>query len=419
MARKARALMVQGTGSNVGKSLLVAGLCRAARNRGFRVLPFKPQNMSSQAVRMVDGALIGSAQALQARACGVIPQPEMNPVLLMPRSDTGAQVLVRGRLWCETEAVSYGALKRQLAGVVQENFASLRSEADLVLVEGAGSPAEVNLRQNDIANMGFARASDVPVVLLGDIDRGGIIAQLVGTQAVLDPKDAAMIEGFIINRFRGNPRLFDDGYRLIEARTGWPGFGVVPWFADAALLPAEDTQSLASAAQHLRPQPGATRIACLALSRLTGLDTLDPLRLEPSVELLLVEAGTPLPADVAAVILPDSCAPESDLAFLNAQGWAVDLAAHHRRGGRIFALGEGAGLARRALAPLLATLDAIELLPADTDFSNDEFRAAWLQTLGVAPDARPYNQRIERVLDTLAAHLEAHLDVDALLALAR
>ena len=226
----ARALMIQGCGSNVGKSMLVAGLCRAARRRGLSVAPFKPQNMSNNAAVTVDGGEIGRAQALQAIASGLEPHTDMNPVLLKPETDVGAQVVVQGRRLSTVRARDYAGLKPQLMGAVLESFGRLKEAHDLVIVEGAGSPAEVNLRAGDIANMGFARAADVPVVLTGDIDRGGVIAQIVGTQAVLDPGDAAMVAGFLINKFRGDPRLFDDGYRLIEVRTGWRGFGVLPWF---------------------------------------------------------------------------------------------------------------------------------------------------------------------------------------------
>ena len=227
------AIMIQGTGSNVGKSMLVAGLCRAAVRRGLSVAPFKPQNMSNNAAVTVDGGEIGRAQALQALACGIAPHTDMNPVLLKPESETGSQVIVQGRRVATVRAGDYAAMKAGLMAPVLESFRRLAAAHDLVIVEGAGSPAEVNLRANDIANMGFAVAAGVPVVLAGDIDRGGVIAQLVGTQAVLSAEDAALVRGFLVNKFRGDPRLFDDGYRLIEQRTGWQGLGVVPWFAGA------------------------------------------------------------------------------------------------------------------------------------------------------------------------------------------
>ncbi len=329
---QARALMIQGTGSNVGKSLLVAGLCRVARRRGLVVLPFKPQNMSNNAAVTEDGGEIGRAQALQAQACGVAPHSDMNPVLLKPETDTGAQVVVQGKRLTSVRARDYASLKPKIAEAVQESFRRLKARADLVIVEGAGSPAEVNLRQNDIANMGFALAADVPVVLAGDIDRGGVIAQIVGTQAVLDPADNAQIAGFLINRFRGDPSLFDDGYRLIEARTGWPGFGVLPWFRDARLLPAEDALDLAPSGT------GQVKIACLALSRIANFDDLDPLKLEPDLTVEMILPGQPIPGDAGLVVIPGSKSTRGDLAFLREQGWDIDLYAHHRRGGRILGL---------------------------------------------------------------------------------
>ncbi|MWD29417.1 cobyric acid synthase [Aquicoccus sp. SCR17] len=327
------ALMIQGTGSNVGKSMLVAGLCRAARLRGIDVAPFKPQNMSNNAAVTADGGEIGRAQALQARAAGLAPATDMNPVLLKPESDTGAQVVVQGRRIATAEAAQYGALRDVLLARVMESFERLRTAHDLVLVEGAGSPAEVNLRARDIANMGFARAADVPVVLAGDIDRGGVIAQIVGTRAVLDPSDAAQIEGFVINRFRGDPRLFDDGYALIAERTGWPGFGVLPWFADAWRLPAEDALDLDRA-----PGREGLHVVCFALSRIANFDDLDPLAQEPGLRLTMLGPGRAIPGDADLVILPGSKSTRGDLAFLRAQGWDVDLAAHHRRGGHVLGI---------------------------------------------------------------------------------
>ncbi|WP_135448363.1 cobyric acid synthase [Tabrizicola caldifontis] len=324
--------MIQGAGSNVGKSLLVAGLCRHFTRQGLTVRPFKPQNMSNNAAVAVGGE-IGRAQALQARACGVRPHVDMNPVLLKPESETGAQVIVQGRRLTTVKARDYAALKPQLMAPVLDSFNRLQAEADLVIVEGAGSPAEVNLRAGDIANMGFARAADVPVVLAGDIDRGGVIAQLVGTQAVLDPADAAMIRGFLINKFRGDPRLFDDGYRLIETRTGWPGLGVVPWFPDAHRLPAEDAADL-----------GGTRgsgdflIAVPHLNRIANFDDLDPLAQEPGVTLRIVSPGQPLPVEADLIILPGSKATIADLTHFRSQGWDIDLAAALRRGARVLGL---------------------------------------------------------------------------------
>ncbi|TQM94512.1 adenosylcobyric acid synthase (glutamine-hydrolysing) [Roseinatronobacter monicus] len=327
------AVMIQGCGSNVGKSMLVAGLCRAARRRGLRVAPFKPQNMSNNAAVTADGGEIGRAQALQALACGLAPITDMNPVLLKPESERGAQVIVQGKRLTTAMARDYARLKPQLMGAVLDSFQRLRAAHDLVIIEGAGSPAEVNLRAGDIANMGFARAADVPVVLVGDIDRGGVIAQLIGTQAVIDADDAAMVVGFLINKFRGDPQLFDDGYQLISQRTGWRGFGVVPWFDRAHLLPAEDALDLASG-----PSGGGTKIACLAFSRIANFDDLDPLAAEENVDLVIVRAGEAIPGDARLVILPGSKSTRGDLAFLRAQGWDIDLQAHIRRGGHVLGI---------------------------------------------------------------------------------
>jgi len=475
-------LMIQGTGSNVGKSLLVAGLCRAARRRGIGVAPFKPQNMSNNAAVTPDGGEIGRAQALQALAAGITASVEMNPVLLKPESEQGAQVVVRGRAATRTSATDYAGLKAGLLEVVLESYARLSSRHDLVLVEGAGSPAEVNLRAGDIANMGFARAADVPVVLVGDIDRGGVIAQLVGTQAVIAPEDAAMIRGFIVNRFRGDPRLFDAGRDFIAGRTGWPDLGLVPWFAQAALLPAEDALDLRRAGQRV----GRLHIACPILSRIANFDDLDPLAAEPDIRLTMVPAGRALPGDADLVILPGSKSTRGDLAFLRSQGWDIDLMAHHRRGGRILGICGGYQMLGRAIhdpeghdgAPGsdsgLGFLDVETVMTPDKRltritgralgmpvegyeihmgrttgpdcarpfahipeadgavsadgrvagtylhglFAGDAFRAAWLGQLGIT-SALAYAPEVEGVLDDLARHLEAHLDLDRLFALAR
>ncbi|MBD3786895.1 MAG: cobyric acid synthase, partial [Sphingomonadales bacterium] len=339
------ALMIQGCGSNVGKSVLVAGLCRAAVRRGLRVAPFKPQNMSNNAAVTADGGEIGRAQALQAMACGLDPMTDMNPVLLKPESEVGAQVIVQGKRLTTARARDYAALKPQLMGAVLDSFQRLRAAHDLVIVEGAGSPAEVNLRAGDIANMGFARAAGVPVVLVGDIDRGGVIAQIVGTQAVIDPEDAAMVAGFLINKFRGDPRLFDDGYAFVADRTGWRGFGVVPWFAQAHRLPAEDAQDIASGVHG-----NGVTIAALCFSRIANFDDLDPLKAEPGVNLVMVQPGQAIPGDARLVILPGSKSTRGDLAFLRAQGWDVDLAAHIRRGGHVLGICGGYQMLGRSVA---------------------------------------------------------------------
>ncbi|MGY3446515.1 cobyric acid synthase [Bradyrhizobium sp. USDA 4473] len=481
----ARALMIQGAGSDVGKSLIVAGLARAATRRGFRVLPFKPQNMSNNAAVTIDGGEIGRAQALQALAAGVEPHTDMNPVLLKPETDVGAQIIVHGKRIATARARDYAVMKPSLMGAVLESFERLKARADLVMVEGAGSPAEVNLRKSDIANMGFARRADVPVVLVGDIDRGGVIAQLVGIRTVIDPDDAAMIQGFVINKFRGDLSLFDDGYRLIEARTAWRGFGVLPWFARAGELPAEDALGLGEARR-----PGRCKIAFLALSRIANFDDLDPLKLEPDVDLVMVRPGQAIPGDARLVILPGSKSTRGDLAFLRAQGWDIDLLAHHRRGGHVLGLcggyqmlgqivadpegiegpaGETRGLGlldvtttmteqktlTRVSAVHAATgqpISAYEIHIGRTDgtdrarpfasldgvaegavsadgrvhgsylhglFTSDDFRTAFLARLDIPAADQPYGARVESALDALAEHIETHLDVEGLLALAR
>ena len=324
--------MIQGTGSNVGKSVLVAGLARVAKLRGISVAPFKPQNMSNNAAVTVDGGEIGRAQALQAQAAGLPLHTDMNPVLLKPETETGAQVIVQGRRLTTVKARDYAKLKPDLMAPVLESFKRLKSAHDLVLVEGAGSPAEVNLRIGDIANMGFAVAADVPVVLAGDIDRGGVIAQIIGTQAVLSDQDKAQVKGFLINKFRGDPSLFDDGYKLIEGRTGWTGFGVLPWFADAAKLPAEDALDIRGS------DSGRIHVVCLQIPRIANFDDMDPLAQEPDVRLTMLKPGTPIPGDAALVILPGSKSTRADLDALRTEGWDIDLAAHRRRGGYILGL---------------------------------------------------------------------------------
>jgi len=371
---QARALMFQGCGSDVGKSLIVAGLCRAFAARGMRVRPFKPQNMSNNAAVTADGGEIGRAQALQARACGVAPSVDMNPVLLKPQSDTGAQVVVQGRVLGTAAARDYYDLTPRLMDSVLDSYARLSGEADLVLIEGAGSPAEVNLRPRDIANMGFARATQTPVVIIGDIDRGGVIAQLVGTKTVIAPQDAEMIVGFLVNKFRGDPSLFDDGMRFIVERTGWRALGLVPFFPAAHRLPAEDAVVLDAPRDDKRAD---VTIAVPMLSRIANFDDFDPLRLEPRVRLAMVPPGEPLPlADL--VILPGTKATIADLAFFRAQGWDVDLFAHVRRGGRALGICGGYQMLGRKLADPLGVegpageIQGLGLIDVETVLAGDK-----------------------------------------------
>ncbi|MBT9291198.1 cobyric acid synthase [Hyphomicrobiaceae bacterium 22] len=487
--------MIQGTGSDVGKSVLVAGLARAFTLRGLAVLPFKPQNMSNNAAVTADGGEIGRAQALQARAARVAPAVDMNPVLLKPQSEVGAQVVVQGRVIGNAKAREFQAWKPRLKAAVMESFERLRARADLVLVEGAGSAAEVNLRAGDIANMGFARAADVPVVLVGDIDRGGVIAQIVGTRAVIDAEDAAMVAGFVVNKFRGDPSLFEAGMSLIAERSGWRSFGLVPWFAEAGRLPAEDAMALAGAdrggAGGGAAAAGTVTIAVPLLPHIANFDDLDPLRGEPSVRLRMIRAGEALPGDADLVLLPGSKATIADLAALRAAGWDIDILAHVRRGGRVLGICGGYQMLGRSIAdpdgvegPPAAvaglglldvetvlggakTLTAVtgrlaaggapfagyEMHVGVTDgpgrarplvafadgrvdgavspsglvagcyvhglFADDQARAGFLAGLGAAASGYAYEQEVEAVLDRLAGHLETHMDLDGLLALAR
>ncbi|SHO67041.1 adenosylcobyric acid synthase (glutamine-hydrolysing) [Pseudoxanthobacter soli DSM 19599] len=485
------AVMFQGTGSDVGKSLVVAGLCRLFARRGLTVRPFKPQNMSNNAAVTADGGEIGRAQALQARAAFAPASVHMNPVLLKPESERGAQVVVQGVRRESIGAAGYQALKPALMPAVLDSFARIEAEADLVLVEGAGSPAEINLRGGDIANMGFAHAAGVPVVMVGDIDRGGVIASLVGTRAVVPEADAALIRGFLVNRFRGDPALFASGMAAIEARTGWRALGLVPWFAAAAALPAEDALSLERSAAGGPESHGSGRalqVVVLRLPRMANFDDLDPLAAEPQVRVRFLKAGEAVPGDADLVVLPGSKATIADLAVLRAQGWDIDIRAHVRRGGRVLGLCGGYQMLGRTIADPegvegpagtaagLGLLDVDTVLSGDkvtrpvsardiasgetvagyeihlgrtegpdrarplidlggrTDgarspdglvagtyvhglFASDGFRRRFLAGLGTASTAG-YEAGVEAALDGLAAHLEQHLDIEALLAIA-
>ena len=354
----ARGLMLQGTGSDVGKSLLLAGLARAFARQGLTVRPFKPQNMSNNAAVTADGGEIGRAQALQARACGAVPITDMNPVLLKPQSEGGAQIVLNGWVWGSASAGEYRRLAPSLLPALLASFARVNEAADLVLVEGAGSPAEVNLRDGDIANMGFAEAVDVPVVLVGDIERGGVIAQLVGTVALLSASERALLAGYIVNKFRGEIRLFDGGICALGERIGLRSFGVVPYFPAAANLPAEDSLALASHPTPSLPRSrgregvgvGRIRIAVPVLPRIANFDDFDPLRAEPGVDLVMVHPGRPLPRDAALVILPGSKATIADLRFLRCEGWDIDLLAHRRQGGKILGICGGFQMLGRIIA---------------------------------------------------------------------
>ncbi|MFD1199613.1 cobyric acid synthase [Brucella gallinifaecis] len=330
-----RAIMFQGMGSDVGKSILVAGLCRVARNRGLKVRPFKPQNMSNNAAVSDDGGEIGRAQWLQALACGVASSVHMNPVLLKPQTDMGSQIIVQGKVRGEARGRYYQQLKPQLMAAVMESYEIISKDADLVLIEGAGSPAEINLRAGDIANMGFATRADVPVVLVGDIDRGGVIASIVGTHTILPEEDRAMVRGFLINKFRGDISLFDDGLEAITRFTGWRSFGVVPWLKAVSRLPAEDSVVLERAT---RGAARALKVAVPMLPRIANFDDLDPLKAEAEVEIIMVPPGQSLPHDAALVILPGTKSTITDLIAFRENGWERDLQLHMRRGGHVLGI---------------------------------------------------------------------------------
>ncbi len=367
--------MLMGTGSDVGKSLVLAGLGRAYARRGLSVRPFKPQNMSNNAAVTPQGGEIGRSQALQARACGIAPSVDMNPVLLKPQAGGGVQVVIRG-------AVATGGQPRPgpaLLPLVRESFARVAAGADLVLVEGAGSPAEVNLRPGDIANMGFARAADIPAVLIADVDRGGAIASIVGTWSLLEAGDRAQLCGYVINKFRGDVRLFDGALATIEEKTGLHCFGIVPWFAGAAVLPAEDAAVLDAAPPEPDGAPtGAIRIAVPKLPGIANFDDLDPLRLEPDVTVEIIPPGHPLPADADLVLLPGSKSTLADLAVLRSQGWDIDILAHHRRGGRVLGLCGGYQMLGQSIADpdglegLAGTAPGLGLLDVETVLGGDK-----------------------------------------------
>lgn len=380
----ARVLMVQGTGSSVGKSTLVAGLARAFTRRGLRVLPFKPQNMSNNAAVTWDGGEIGRAQALQARACGVPASVDMNPVLLKPQGETGAQLVVQGRIEETVQARDYQNRKALLMPSVLQSFSKLAAQADLVLVEGAGSASEVNLRAHDIANMGFAEAVNAPVVLVGDINRGGVIASLVGTQVVVSEEDAQRIKGFIVNRMRGDPTLFADGMQFVAERTGWQPLGLVPDLPEVRSLPAEDAADLDEkftyAVKHSKAksdQNTPLRIVVPLLPMIANFDDLDPLYAEPGVHFMLVKRGQPLP-ECDLIILPGSKATLSDLTCLKEQRWDQQIAQHVANGGYVMGICGGYQMLGATVADPYGTEGAagqtagLGLLKIDTVLSRNK-----------------------------------------------
>ena len=481
-----RAIMLMGTGSDVGKSLIVAGLARAFTRRGLKVRPFKPQNMSNNAAVTADGGEIGRAQALQARAAGVETSVHMNPVLLKPETTTGSQVVVQGQRQASMSAREYFRNRRQFMPAILDSFARLAADADLILVEGAGSPGEINLRDGDLANMGFAAAANLPALLIGDIHRGGVIASIAGTYDIISPEDRKRLKGFLINKFHGDPELFSEGRRFLESYTATPCLGILPYFAAASILPAEDAVALETS---LASHSGGCRIAVLRLPRIANFDDLDPLRLEVDVTLTMVQPGGVIPSDTRLVLIPGSKSTIADLAALRSEGWDIDLKAHVRRGGLVLGLCggyqmlgrmvhdreglegppasvEGLGLLNvettllpdKTLTRISGThvpsgtsLEGYEIHLGDTSgpdcvrpfarladrpdgaisrdghvmgtylhgcFASDAFRSAFLEELGASASQLRFDGVIEQTLDGLAAHLESHLDLDHILALA-
>lgn len=334
---KANTLMIQGTTSDAGKSFLVTALCRWLARQGVSVAPFKPQNMALNSAVSVDGGEIGRAQAVQAQACGLAPHSDMNPVLLKPNSDVGAQVIIHGRAIGSMNAVDYHDYKRIARSAVLESHARLSSRHDAVIVEGAGSPAEINLRANDIANMGFAEAVDCPVILVADIDRGGVFAHLVGTLALLSESERSRVQGFVINRFRGDLALLQPGLDWLEKHTGKPVFGVLP-FMHGLHLEAEDAIPGTPGFSEARGRD-TLRVIVPALPRISNHTDFDPLRLHPQVELRFLSAP---PADYHGgadlIILPGSKSVRGDLAWLREQGWDAAIRRHLRYGGKLIAI---------------------------------------------------------------------------------
>jgi adenosylcobyric acid synthase len=341
------AVMIAGTGSDAGKSLVVAGLARAFARHGIKVRPFKAQNMSNNAAVSATGAEIARAQALQARAAGVTPTADMNPVLLKPEGDGHAQLVISGAVKGRVRPREWRAIRDELLAAATAAFTRISADADLMLAEGAGSVAEVNLRESDVANFGFAEAANVPMILVTDVERGGAIAALVGTHALLSPADRSRIKGFIINKFRGDASLFAPAVKVIEERTGWPSLGILPYVPAAERLPAEDSLALSRAT----PDRGERiLVAVPRLPRLANFDDLDPLLAEPELAVEMIAPGHPIPAEASLVVLAGSKATLSDLEALKAEGWDVDIQAHVRRGGRVIGVCGGYQMLGRTVA---------------------------------------------------------------------
>ncbi|AMG02087.1 cobyric acid synthase [Vibrio mimicus] len=332
MIPTSKALMVQGTTSDAGKSVLVAGLCRVLARRAIKVAPFKPQNMALNSAVTPDGGEIGRAQAVQAQACGIAPSVHMNPVLLKPNSDTGAQVILQGRALSNMEANAYHDYKKVAMDTVMDSFQRLQNDYEAVMIEGAGSPAEINLRANDIANMGFAEKADVPVIIVADIDRGGVFAHLYGTLALLSETEQARVKGFVINRFRGDIALLQSGLDWLEQKTGKPVIGVLPYLHGFD-LEAEDAIS----AHQTLSADRQLRVAVPVFTRISNHTDFDPLRLNPNIDFRYVGQGESL-SGADLIILPGTKSTRADLAYLRSQGWDKEILRHMRLGGKVMGI---------------------------------------------------------------------------------
>ncbi|EJN6958727.1 cobyric acid synthase [Photobacterium damselae] len=333
MQKTTQAIMVQGTTSDAGKSVLVAGLCRVLARKGIAVAPFKSQNMALNSAVTQDGGEIGRAQAVQAQACRIEPTVDMNPVLLKPNTDIGAQVIVQGKALADMDAVGYHNYKKVVMGPIMDSFAKLQAQYQTVVIEGAGSPAEINLRENDVANMGFAEKADVPVIIIADIDRGGVFAHLYGTLALLSESEQNRVKGFVINRFRGDIKLLESGLDWLEQKTGKPVLGVLPYL-HGLMLEAEDAIN-SQQVESTTDQP--LRVAVPVLTRVSNHTDFDPLRMHPQVNLMLVGKGEPLPP-CDLVIIPGTKNVRDDLAYLKEQGWDQQIQRHLRLGGKLMGI---------------------------------------------------------------------------------
>jgi len=475
------ALLVAGTSSDAGKSMVVAGLCRLLARKGVAVAPFKAQNMSNNSAVTVEGGEIGRAQAMQARAAGLAPSVRFNPILLKPGSDRTSQLVVRGRVEATVAAGDYFTHRDRLAAVVNRELAQLRSEFDAVICEGAGSPAEINLRATDLANMGLARAANLPVILVGDIDRGGLLAHLFGTVAVLEPEDQALIAGFVVNKFRGDPALLAPGLTQLADLTGRPTYGVLP-FADEFWLDTEDSVSVQAHRVVGQPQPPVgeqwLRVAAIRLPRISNSTDVEALACEPGVLVRWVTDPADLP-DADVIVIPGSKSTVADLGWLRERGLADGIVAHARADRPVLGICGGFQMLCRRIDDTVESraggVDGLGLLDADIEFAaektlrrhdaplhgyeihhgqvsrcaddewlgvgirdaavygthwhglldNDEVRRRWLSDAATAAGRSGYtaaddvdvSARRDAQLDLMAKLLAAHVDIDAIIGL--